>query len=52
MVYKPRGTGGGDIGIALGVDAAALDAFISEHAAKVSLLKCDIDYDGGRVEEN
>lgn len=52
LVYKPCGAGGGDIGIALGTDAAALDDFIKEHATKASLLKCEIDYDGGRVEEN
>lgn len=52
LVYKPCGAGGGDIGIALGTDGAALDAFVSEHAAKASLLKCEIDYDGGRLEEN
>ncbi len=52
LVYKPCGAGGGDIGIALGVDSAALDTFISEHAAQASLLNGEIDYDGGKLEDN
>lgn len=52
LVYKPCGAGGGDIGIVLGVDAAALDAFVIDHAAKASLLDCEIDYDGGKLEDN
>lgn len=30
LVYKPCGAGGGDIGIVLGVDAGAIDAFCSQ----------------------
>lgn len=52
VVYKPCGAGGGDVGILLGTDEAELDAFVkSEAAAAYSLLRCDIDPSGARMEK-
>lgn len=52
LVYKPCGAGGGDVGILFGVDEARLDAFVKKNVVAVfSLLDCDIDYSGARIEE-
>lgn len=53
LVYKPCGAGGGDVGILLGTDEAELDAFVKgEAAAAYSLLRCDVDPSGARIEKN
>lgn len=44
LVYKPCGAGGGDIGIVLGVDAGAIDAFCSQ-MMKFKFSKLDLRLD-------
>ena len=52
LIYKPCGAGGGDVGILFGTDEARLDAFVKKDVmAAFSLLDCDIDYSGARIEE-
>ena len=52
LVYKPCGAGGGDVGILFGTDEAKLDAFVGKDiAAAFSLLRCEIDYSGARIED-
>lgn len=51
LVYKPAGAGGGDIGVLFGNDAAALDAFVTQHAHLMrGVVPCDLDPDGVRLE--
>jgi phosphomevalonate kinase len=53
VVYKPCGAGGGDVGIALAADAAALDAFADEAKANnYKLLDANLDPLGVQVERN
>lgn len=50
VVYKPCGAGGGDIGIALAEDSAALDAFAAKATAKgFRRLELSIDTEGARL---
>jgi phosphomevalonate kinase len=49
MVYKPCGAGGGDIGIVLGVDAEALDAFCGQ-VTTFGFSKLDLRLDRHGVE--
>jgi len=50
LIYKPCGAGGGDIGILLGTEDAALDAFIARHAAISSVLDCEMSPMGVRID--
>ena len=51
LVYKPCGAGGGDVGILLGDDAAAVASFIStELPAEFQELDMQIDWQGVHVE--
>jgi len=50
LIYKPCGAGGGDIGILLGTDDAALDAFIARHVVNSSLLDCEMSPTGVRID--
>ena len=50
LTYKPCGAGGGDIGILLGTDDVALDAFIARHAANSSVLDCEMSPTGVRID--
>ncbi|MCH8943179.1 MAG: hypothetical protein IH910_00195 [Proteobacteria bacterium] len=51
LVYKPCGAGGGDVGILFGTDETRLDAFVNkEMATAYSLLRCEVDYSGARIE--
>jgi len=55
LVYKPCGAGGGDIGVVLGDDVVAIEAFVGKFLPKnFELLNMNIDPDGVRVvrEEN
>jgi phosphomevalonate kinase len=49
MVYKPCGAGGGDIGIVLGVDAGAIDAFCSQ-MMKFEFSRLDLRLDRCGIE--
>ncbi len=50
LVYKPCGAGGGDVGIVLGVDKAALAAFVSSPAAAgFTELDVMIDSNGAQL---
>jgi phosphomevalonate kinase len=46
LAYKPCGAGGGDVGMVLGIDAAALVAFVREQSHRCVPLDCDIDHRG------
>ena len=46
LAYKPCGAGGGDVGIVLGTDAAALHAFVKEQSKRCEPLDCDLDARG------
>jgi len=53
VIYKPCGAGGGDVGIALSADTAALDAFASEAKAQnYNILDAELDSLGVQVERN
>ena len=55
LVYKPCGAGGCDIGVVLGDDAVAIEAFVDKSLPQnFNLLNMNIDPDGVRVvrEEN
>ena len=50
LVYKPCGAGGGDIGIVLGTDSAAIEAFCEQAATEgFSKLDMHLDSHGVRV---
>lgn len=50
LVYKPCGAGGGDIGIVLGTDSAAIEAFCGQASAEgFSKLDTHLDRHGVRV---
>ncbi len=51
LVYKPCGAGGGDMGIVLGADPAAIEAFVgSALPAEFQVMNMTIDPGGVRVE--
>lgn len=50
VVYKPCGAGGGDVGIVLGTDMAAVDEFVAANAANYSILDVALDEEGVRLE--
>lgn len=50
VVYKPCGAGGGDVGIVMGTDLAAIDEFVAANAADYSILDVAIDEEGVRLE--
>ncbi|MCH9694003.1 MAG: hypothetical protein K0U72_05800 [Gammaproteobacteria bacterium] len=50
LVYKPCGAGGGDVGIVLGTDMAAIDEFVAANAANYSILDAALDREGVRLE--
>jgi phosphomevalonate kinase len=50
LVYKPCGAGGGDVGIVLGRDEAALDSFTGKMAPGFSLLDCSLSHVGAKIE--
>jgi len=50
LAYKPCGAGGGDVGILLGTDAAALDAFTGMLPTACSVLDCETSPMGVRIE--
>jgi phosphomevalonate kinase len=50
LTYKPCGAGGGDVGIVLGTDDAALDSFIDKLATKYALLDCRLSRVGAMIE--
>jgi phosphomevalonate kinase len=52
LVYKPCGAGGGDVGILLGSDRAALDAFVADLPADFRLVDCELDLNGTKLEKN
>jgi len=53
VIYKPCGAGGGDVGIALSADAAALDAFAGQAKAhNYDVLDAELDPLGVQVERN
>jgi phosphomevalonate kinase len=51
LTYKPCGAGGGDVGILMGTDEAAVNAFASALAAKFSVLECKLTLAGVTTEE-
>jgi phosphomevalonate kinase len=51
LTYKPCGAGGGDVGILMGTDEAAVNAFASALAAKFSVLECRLTLAGVTTEE-
>ncbi len=51
LVYKPCGAGGGDIGIVLGTNPAELDRFVARLPTNFSLVRCELDAAGTRIEE-
>jgi phosphomevalonate kinase len=50
VVYKPCGAGGGDVGIVLATDMAAVDEFVAANAADYSILDVALDEEGVRLE--
>ena len=52
LVYKPCGAGGGDVGILLGTDRAALDGFVANLPADFRVVDCELDLDGARMEKS
>ena len=51
LVYKPCGAGGGDVGILLGADEAAIEAFVGRPLpGDFQVLSMSIDPDGVRVD--
>jgi phosphomevalonate kinase len=50
LIYKPCGAGGGDIGVVLGSDEAAIAAFVSSPAAsRFAQLGAAIDTCGAQI---
>ena len=52
LVYKPCGAGGGDIGIVLGANEAALTAFVSGLPEKYTILDCELSTVGVRMDKS
>lgn len=50
LTYKPCGAGGGDVGILLGVDDAALDAFADRLTTPSAVLDCEMSTTGVRID--
>ena len=50
LIYKPCGAGGGDVGIVLGTDDAALERFTAVLSSNQSILDARLDATGVRVE--
>jgi hypothetical protein len=50
LIYKPCGAGGGDVGIALGADNAALERFADNLTPDHAILDARLDPAGVRVE--
>ena len=51
LVYKPCGAGGGDIGIVLGANEAALAAFLGRLPDNCSILDCKLDLAGVQIDK-
>ena len=51
LVYKPCGAGGGDIGIVLSTNAAALAAFLGRLPTNYRVLDCQLDTAGVRFDK-
>lgn len=51
LTYKPCGAGGGDIGILLGWESAALDAFVANNTSNCTVLDCELGPTGVRIGE-
>ncbi len=50
LVYKPCGAGGGDVGVVLGIDPAALDEFVT--TSGIAVVECALDDSGVRIEQS
>lgn len=51
LIYKPCGAGGGDVGIVLGIDDAALEEFAGKLTSDQTVLDARLSDTGVRVEE-
>lgn len=51
LVYKPCGAGGGDIGIVLSTNEAALAAFLGRLPANYRVMDCKLDTAGVRIDK-
>ncbi len=49
LTYKPCGAGGGDVGILLGADDTALDAFTDSQSTHCTVLDCEMSPTGVRI---
>jgi phosphomevalonate kinase len=50
LTYKPCGAGGGDVGILLASDTAALDTFTATQSTKFIVLDCEMSLTGVRID--